>query len=92
VNDVGCRWWRCAGEPGHDIIGVGVRGECVCLDDFRPDRHVLAVDLDGPRSFGQLAGAGPLGGETDDQDGVTAVGEQVPQVMEHPAAGGHARG
>jgi len=92
VNDVGCRWFGCAGEPGQHVIGVGVCRERVGLDDFRPDWHVLTVDLDGPRSFGQVAGAGSLRGEADDQDGVTAVREQMPQMVEHPAARGHAGG
>ena len=40
---------RCAGQPGQHIIGAGVCRERVGLHDFGPDRHVLAVDLDGPR-------------------------------------------
>jgi len=78
VDNVGCHRFRCAGEPGQDIVSIGVGRERVGLDDFCPDWHVLTVDLDRPRSFCEVTGTGSLCGEADDEDRVARVGEEVP--------------
>ena len=49
---------RCATEPGHDLVGVGVHREVRRPDDLGPHRHVAPVDLDLPGALEQLAAAG----------------------------------
>jgi len=79
-------------QPAQDLGRVGVRRQAVDLLHAGAQRHLHAIDLD-IRGAGQHRRATRAAGlETGEQHGVAGVAGEGLQVVQYPAAGGHAAG
>ena len=85
---------RCAaaevGEPGLELVLVGVGAEAGDRAHAAADRALLAVDARRRRALGDVAPERSLALVADEQERAGRIGEEVLEVVHDPAAGQHA--
>ena len=78
-------------EPRDELVAIGVDGERREGDDLGANGDVAAEHLDLARPLGEHPTACLDGLEADEDDRVARVGKPPGEVMQHAAAGRHAR-